>query len=727
VTSALLHVQKSLEPLYRRYFTEKGRSSSSSPVLELEKEIRALEVTKNELREKIETVDDKNRQLGDLQQQVPGIEARVKESRTQLEKTRTEASDFSTVESELRACQVEVSNAERDQSDAWQALEELRKSSETIVQLEAKEMLTRQDHSKKEAQCELLEKRQHEVKEEVEGKAMQVRESEDLIRDARILWTKFDTGEKLKTMTKTVERIKVIDTEIETMEEQTLTIVPTGKELETLKQCQTKIEVLTQSLGAGGLVVGITPGKRGVLVVEVDGQKIEKGTLNAVGAETVTVGASGFGRATVTANLKQMRDTKTEIARLQNAIKSEMSKYGTTSVAQLAEVFQTQDKIACKVKELHAVRKGIDERSLSELELDLKKLREKSDSYASIERTSTAVNSNPTDIDLGELIKKREKEETGAREALDKVRQERDKLDARLSEEKQTLAELRTNQTHVSDELRSARTRERENIGIYGTIGHQEGKLAAAAASLEKKEEECEHTKQRYEDLLKGPVNKIKRLEREVSNGEALVQQQLSTINQLLGAIKEVSLDGTYSDLTQTDSRIEILDERLRSERISSEACGLLKETLDHQYHSTLLAVVGPIKHEVERFLRYVTGDLHEDVDLNEYLFPTSVSERGLDGISLEFIDSSSGLREVLALCVRLAIAEHLSKSEPQCLALDDPFVHVSSDRSNRIVELINKAIEECGLQVIIFTHRASEFAGFNGKLLDVHTLAVRN
>lgn len=723
VTKALLHVQRSLEPLYRRYFTETGRSSTNSPVLELEKEIQALADKKSEFSEKIEAVDDKKRQLEGLQQQLPEVEAKVKESRTQLEKARSEATDFSAVESELKACQIEVSNARRDQSDAQRAVEELKKSSERIVQLEAEEVGTRQNYSAQEARCELLEKGQQEDKEELESKAIRVRESEDLVRDARILWTRFDISEKLRTSTKTVARIKVIDTEVESLMAKTLPLVPSNKEIETLRQSQTKIEILTQSLGAGGLVVGITPGKRGTLSVEVDGQKVEKGTVDAVGAETVTVGASGFGKATITANLKQMRDVKTEITHLNDVIRSELSKYNATSVGQLAEIFRTQDEIARKVKELHAERKGIDERSLPELELDLKKLRERSDSYKGIERSSNAVKSNPTDGDLGELVKKREKEEARERLGLDKARQERDKLDAKLSEEKQTLAELRTKQSHLSEELRSARAQERESIGLYGTIGYQEGKLVAATATFENKKEEHDRIKRRYDDLLKGPVNKIKRLEREVLNGETLVQQQLSSINQLVGAIRMASLDGTYSDLTQADSRIEILEERLREEKISSEACKLLDETLQQQYHSTLRAVVGPIKHEVERFLSYVTGDLHEGVDLNECLFPTSMSERGLGGLPLEFVDGSSGLREVLTLCVRLAIAEHLSKREPQCLALDDPFVHVSSDRSNRMVELINKVIEESGLQVIIFTHRPSEFAGFSGKLLNIQNL----
>jgi ABC-type molybdenum transport system ATPase subunit/photorepair protein PhrA len=133
--------------------------------------------------------------------------------------------------------------------------------------------------------------------------------------------------------------------------------------------------------------------------------------------------------------------------------------------------------------------------------------------------------------------------------------------------------------------------------------------------------------------------------------------------------------------------------------------------------------VVGPIQEEVKRSLSYVTGFLHEDVELNEYLFPTRLGERGFEDISLEFNDGSSGLKEVLTLCVRLAVAKHLSGRDFQCLVLDDPFVHVSSDRSNKMVELINEAIKECGLQVIVFTHRQMEFAGLTGRMVDIQSV----
>jgi exonuclease SbcC len=285
------------------------------------------------------------------------------------------------------------------------------------------------------------------------------------------------------------------------------------------------------------------------------------------------------------------------------------------------------------------------------------------------------------------------------------------------------LAGARAEQKRFSGELDNARAREREIIRKYGSVENQEKILRTAKANYDRRETEYEKIKQRYEELEKGPINRIKRLEKQIENQEQVIQQQRTSIDQLKGRISMASLGGLYSELAEAESRIEILGERLEKEQIRAESYKLLKETLEQQYRSALSAVVGPIQGEVKRSLSYVTGFLHEDVELNEYLFPIRLGERGIEDISLEFNDASSGLREVLALCVRLAVAKHLSERDSQCLVLDDPFVHVSSDRSNKMIELINEAIKNYNLQAIVFTHRPMEFAGFSGKMIDIQSV----
>ncbi|MGQ9847557.1 MAG: ATP-binding protein, partial [Bacteroidales bacterium] len=614
---------------------------------------------------------------------------------------------------------------ERDVRDAENALMELKNSVKEIENLQKKEKEARENFSRLEALCEQLDKCLQEKMGEVEEKAMKIRECEELTRDARILWAKSDTLKKIKELNKKIKRIKDIDEKIENLRKKENPIFPTNKEIEKLIRSQTQIEALKENLKARGLAVSITPGEKGTFKVEVDGKRIKDGTFSAIGTESVSIGAPGLGKVIVKARLEQAHDAKVDIELLEKSIKGALRKYAVNSIDELKELSRTQNEIKQKIKELDAERRGIDERQANEITLELKKLKEKYEEYKEIERTPNAIKLNPTDVDLGELINRREKEEGETRRALDKARAERDKANKELTEKRAELAGARAELKRFSDELDKARTREREIIRQYGSIENQEKILTTAKANYDKRKTEYEKIKQRYEELEKGPINRIKRLEKEIENQEEVIKQQRTSIDQLKGWISKASLDGSYSELAETDSRIEILGERLEKEQIRAESYKLLKETLDQQYRSALAAVVGPIQGEVKRSLSYVTGFLHEDVELNEYLFPTRLGEQGFENILLEFKDASSGLKEVLALCVRLAVAKHLSGRDSQCLVLDDPFVHVSSDRSNKMIELINDAIKEYKLQVIVFTHRPMEFAGLTGKMVDIQSVKM--
>ncbi len=607
--------------------------------------------------------------------------------------------------------------------DAKKALKELKESEGKIEELQKEEKGTRGNLSRLEALCEQLGKRQQEIKEKVEERAMKIRECEELTRDARILWTKSDAEEKTGVLEKKIKKTNDINEKIESLREKEVSITPAGKEVEKLIQSQAQIEALKESLTARGLVVNITSGEKGSLEVEVDGERIKDGKLTATGTESVSVGAPGLGKVTVKAKLEQAHDAKVDILGLEEGIQRALSKYAVNSIDELKELSRTQNEISNSIKELVAERKGVDGRSINEITLEFKKLKEKYEEYKKIKRTPNAIKLNPTDVDLGELVNKREKEEVDARAILDEARAERDKVDEELNERKQELAEIRARQKYISEELGNARTQEREMIRQYGSEQFQGKILKSAEANLEKRNEEYEKIKQRYEELEKGPINRIKRLEQQIENQGKIIRQQQTSIDQLKGGIGTESLGGAYSDLAEKGSRIEILSERHDKEQVRAESYKLLKEALEQQYRSALAAVVGPIQEEVKRSLSYVTGFLHEDVELNEYLFPTRLGERGFEDISLEFNDSSSGLKEVLALCVRLAVAKHLSGRDSQCLVLDDPFVHVSSDRSNKMIELINEAIKEYGLQVIVFTHRQMEFAGFTGRMVDIQSV----
>jgi len=707
---------------YAKYFTKTGRATGDSPILSIQGEIENLQRTIAGLTDKIREVEDEKRQLNQLEQQLPLLERKRAESKEELAKAKTEAADFSSIGPQLDASEAAVKAAERDVEDAEKAVEELNKAAEGVENLQVKEKKAKDDMSRLEAVCEQLEKALQEIRDKVEERAMVIRQCEELTRDARILWTKADTEKKIEELKAKIKRIETITREIENLRSNQVALAPSTDEVEEIGRTQTRIEVLKASLAARGLAVTISPGEKGSLGVEVDGEKLEAGALNASGTTSVRVVAPHLGEVTVKANLEDARDAKADLGRMEESVQAAIRKYSVSSIDHLKELNRAQNDILEKIKQLEAERRGVDRRSVEEIAPELTKCQERYDQCQKIGRTPTAERLNPVDADLGRLVNEREKEEGHARTALDEARTERDRLDGELQAKKEELAGIRVGQKHLADELDNAKKRERELIRRYGSQESQEKKLEIARASLAGKTGECERIKKRHKELEKGPVNRIQRLEKQIENQEQVIRQHQTSMDQLKGAISVQSLQGAYSELGVSGSRVEILEERLAREKVRADACRLLKESLEQQYRSALLAVVGPIQEEVKRSLSYVTGFVHDDVELNEYLFPVRMGEQGFEDISLEFSDASSGLKETLALCVRLAVAKHLSERESQCLVLDDPFVHVSSDRSNRMVELINEAMKESGLQVVIFTHRPMEFSGFTGKMVDIQS-----
>jgi len=238
-----------------------------------------------------------------------------------------------------------------------------------------------------------------------------MRECEELTKDARIQWTVANTAKKIEDLNGKIKKINDITKKIERLSKEEAPLVPTDDEVEKLSQSQARIEALKESLAARGLTVTITPGKTGSLQVEVDGEKLEGGRLKATGAESVNVAAPDFGKVAVKAEIKQAHDAKVDIKRLQTGIQSALSKYGAKSIDQLKELNRTQNEISKKIDLLQAERKGIDERPVNGLALDLKKLDKTLEEYKKIKRTPNSIKLNPADGDIGELVNKREQEQ----------------------------------------------------------------------------------------------------------------------------------------------------------------------------------------------------------------------------------------------------------------------------------------------------------------------------
>lgn len=706
---------------YSNYFYQNGRINPKSPVKELEDQISNLQTSKEELESKIKKVDAERRSLEDLQQRLPELEIAKIKTEEEMEAAILETSDLSSIEAALSASEMAVREASRNVMDIEDALKSLEDSSKEIKDLQDEHKEANEEYYRLEALCQQLSKNLDDDFKEVEMRASKIRNAEELLRDVRILLTISDTMEKINELNKKIKRINEIERLLENFRNKTTHIFPENTEIEDLVENQAQVEILKKNLKERGLSVRITPGEKGSLNVELDGKKMSDKELSGIGTKMVLVDAQDLGSVSVKAKLEDTSDTKNEIESLENNINRTLLKYSSNSIDELRTLNRDQNEIQKNIGQLEAERIGIDERPTNNIILEFNQLEKKYKEYNEIERTPNSIKMNSIDMNLGKLVKKRENELEDAKEYLDEKRNERDETKDDLAENKNKLDTTEINKKRISSDLDDALNQQDGLISKYGSVNTQRELLVEAKKKLNDKKTEYEKLKQRHEELEKGPMNRIERLEKQLKHQKQIIREHRTSMDELKGGIKTSSLDGAYSKLSEIESKLEISSERLKNEQIQEKSLTLLKETLELQYFSVMSEVIGPIKEDVENSLNYVTGSFHNRVELNEYLLPTKINEGSFDEeTSLDLVDGSAGLKEVLSLCVRLAIAKHLSEMDPQCIVLDDPFVHVSSDRLNRVIELMNEAMNNHKLQIIVFTHREMELSGLEGKMINI-------
>jgi len=719
VTPKFHSVQEGINSLYSQYFTKTGGNRRKSPLMETEEELNSLKIERGRLTLRIRDVDDNKRELEKKLRELPKHEEIVNKSKSELEIAKRDASDFAKIEVELEASSAIIREIQRNIDEALQAIQELQESSNQIQDLQKEENNIRDNLSRIEAICNQLESQLKEINKEIEDKSNELRNCDELTADANILYKKYNVLHQINDLEEKIERIKKLDEKLEELRSKEKPLLITQKDLEELDRNQIQIKILKERLTESGLYVTINPGEKDNLSVEVDGNKI-KDQKTATGTQNVKVFYEDLGEVNVSANLQKALDIKVDIERLQSRINDALQKTSVSSIEILKELYAEQTDISNEIRNFLFERKGVDEKSLKEIEAELETKKEKYLNYEAIERSELAIKSNPTDIDLGELVRQRESEREKSSNELNSLREKRENISSNFHDNRSEMIELRIRCEQISEQLIKSLKHQQDLIRKYGSEENQKKILEEEREKLGAKKGEHKAIEERYKKIEEGPLARIKSLENKIENQENIIQQHRASVEQLKGQIIQGSLDGSYSQLSDVESRIEALEDRFQREEIRANSFKLLKDVLEAQYHQALRSVTEPIKHDVEEYLSYVTGNLHEEVKLDKNLLPICLGERGTEELSLEFEDGSSGLKEILALCIRLAVAKHLSEIDSQCLVLDDPFVHVSSDRSEKMIELINKVVDEEGLQVVVLTHRQMEFASFAGEMIDI-------
>ncbi len=720
VTPFFQTVKGVINSKYGAYFTEKGNSRRNSPLSLLEQDIQRQRSLLADLNQKYYRVIEYQKQVNELQVQIETLNNTIKSRKEELKKAKEDVIALDSYEIELKNIQMGIKETQRNIADAEDAIEQLSIIAEKIDAIHIRENTAIAEFSRLEALFDITEKQLVSINKEFEQMQSDVNKFELLKKDARIQYSIINHMQQLEVLKEKLENITKIENEISELQDKIKTVQITEEELERLSKRKIQIDALNQGLSEVGLRVKIFPGEKQSLTVNVDGVKLEN-SREATGTNEIIVSSKESGEVRISADIQKAKEIKEQIDSITSEIKTALHKNNVSSLNDLKELVTEQGKITARTEELRKQRNFVDMRTVENIKASLNDHSSKIKEYSKISRPELAVTLNPIDGDLGTLIKQREKEYDEAITEFNLIQETRENKRKELEDVRANKIEAEANSKNLQEKRMDLLKDQSKLIEKFGYIKSQEKIITEQKVTLSSQKDK-ETTVLEEMKKLEGPLDIIRILENKLENEEKILKQKTVQSNKLLGSIEIDSLDGVYSSISEEESKLEEMQERYERLLKDARSLELLKSLLEQEYQEALDSVSEPIKKDVAEYLAYVTGNLHEEIELNDKLIPVRMGQKNIQQLALEYDDCSSGLKEAVNLCVRLAVAKHLSEHDNQSLVLDDPFIHMSKNRSERMIELFNNLVNEQNLQIIIFTHRELEFTGLEGEIVNIQT-----
>lgn len=718
VTPLFQTVKELINSKYSEYFTAKGNSRKNSPLSLVRQDMQRQQSLLVDLNKKYYGVIESQNRVNELQKQIETLTDTIESRKEELEKSKEDVRALDSYERELKNIQMCIKETERNIKDAEDAIGQLFNISEKIDAIQKRENATIAEFSRLEALFDITKKQLIDITKKFEQTQSNVNKFEILTKDARIQYSIIGHKRQLEVLKEKLENISKIENEISKLQDKIKTVHITEAELERLLKRKIQIDALTNGLSEVGLRVKVFPGEKQSLDVNVDGVKLEN-ALEATGTNEITVSSKDSGEVRISADIQKAKEIKDEIDSITSEIKTALQNNDVSSLDDLKELFTEQDKITAKIQELRKQRDFVDKRTVEDIKVSLKDHSKKIEEYSKTPRPELAVSLNSLDGNLGALIRQREKEYEETTIEFNLIKESRENKRQELEEIRAKKIEADTNSKNLQEKRMDLLKDQRTLIDKFGHKKSQEKIITDQKAILSSQKEKAEKILEEMKKL-EGPLDKLRTLENKLENEEKILKQKTVQSNKLLGTIEKDSLDGVYSSISKEESKLEEIQERYERLLNDARSLELLKSLLEQEYQETLDSISKPIKKDVEEYLAYVTGNLHEEIELNDKLIPVRMGQKGIQQLALEYEDGSSGLKEAVNLCVRLAVAKHLSENDNQSLVLDDPFIHMSKNRSERMIELFNNLVSEQNLQIIIFTHRELEFTGLEGEMVNI-------
>jgi hypothetical protein len=177
---------------------------------------------------------------------------------------------------------------------------------------------------------------------------------------------------------------------------------------------------------------------------------------------------------------------------------------------------------------------------------------------------------------------------------------------------------------------------------------------------------------------------------------------------EVTGRLQVAGGEGRHDRLVAARSELAAAEREHASVSRRAAAATRLHETLARRRDEVRRAYVAPFRREVERLARIVFGpSLALEVDP-----ALRIVSRTLNGVTVPFDALSSGAKEQLGLCARLAVAALVDAEDGVPVLIDDALGHSDPGRLERLAAVFGAAAAGSSHQVVVLTCTPARYRG---------------
>lgn len=277
------------------------------------------------------------------------------------------------------------------------------------------------------------------------------------------------------------------------------------------------------------------------------------------------------------------------------------------------------------------------------------------------------------------------------------LKEKQDQFMAASKSYDETLAELKTFLTELSMEL------EQDIHAQLQTLQDKQKEYAAAEQEWNRAEQAKKNFQQETDNLdeiinakpeeTDSSLTAIEERLREISEQLEGITRSMNTYDRQLDELQE-----KHDELSEAEQQLEELQEAYTANEKKFDMLEKTKKYLEQAKISMTVKYTKPIKDGFDKYYKLLAGIAAENYQLDATI-ELSVVEQGMPR-DIGFL--SIGYKDLVGICMRMALVDAMYQEEKPFIVFDDPFVNLDKDKLEGALQLLKEIAKE--YQVIYFT-----------------------